>query len=701
MTPEHTNRLIDETSPYLLQHAHNPVDWYPWGPDALDKAKTENKPILLSIGYSACHWCHVMEHESFENPQIATMMNEHFVNIKVDREERPDLDHIYQSVVQMFTGQGGWPLTAFLTPDQEAFYGGTYYPPEDRHGRPGFVRILQSIADAYHNRSQDIDKSLEQIRDGLKRLSTFDNETRELTPSLLENGVHGLANAIDRTHGGFGTQPKFPNPSNLEFILRFWQGSGNNNFLNMARLSLDKMAHGGIYDQLGGGFHRYSTDAHWLVPHFEKMLYDNAQLLPLYLTMYQITQAPLYSRIARETLSYLKREMLHSEGGFYSTQDADSEGVEGKFFVWTKDEVNEQLGDAARLFCRYYDITETGNWEDGNNIPHLTISLNQLSTLFNQELESVTASIDASKHTLFHVRNQRIKPFRDEKILTAWNGLMLSGLMQAYAVLGDTKALDAARTSIDFLYHHMWRDGRLLRTYKDGHARLNGYLDDYAFLAAALLDGFEATFEPNYFDFAQTLAETMIDEFWDTDQGGFFFTGNSHETLVNRTKSAFDEAIPSGNAIATKTLLRLYHYTGKADYLRRAEQVLQLLATSMNSHPLGFGAMFNTLDFYLRKPQEIVLVGEPDAADTQALLKVIHRHYLPNKTLVRLDPQRFAANLDTLPLLQDILVGKTQVNGQATVYVCHNFTCSLPITETQALSAHLTNISRANSSGTA
>ena len=581
MSPDHTNALISETSPYLLQHAHNPVDWYPWGPEALEISKAENKPILLSIGYSACHWCHVMEHESFENVQIADLMNQHFVSIKVDREERPDLDHIYQSVIQMLTGQGGWPLTAFLTPDQEAFYGGTYYPPEDCYGRPGFPRVLQSIAEAYHQRPDDIDKSITQIRDGLQKLSTFAAQAGALTPAVLETSARGLANTVDMVHGGFGSQPKFPNPTNLEFLLRFWRGSGNENFLNLVQLSLDKMAQGGIYDQLGGGFHRYSTDTHWLVPHFEKMLYDNAQLLPLYLSLYQITDNPHYARVARETVTYLKREMLHSDGGFYATQDADSEGVEGKFFVWTKAEVDAQLGADSRLFCRYYDITDTGNWEHGNNIPHLTVSLPQLATMFNQELEPVTANIEASKLKLFETREQRIKPFRDEKILTAWNGLMLSGFIHAYAVLGDTEALEAVQRTIQFLRDHMWKEGKLLRTYKDGQAKLNGYLDDYAFLAAALLDAFEVTFDRDYFDWAEALMATMLDEFWDAENGGFFFTGNGHEPLINRTKSAFDQAIPSGNSVATKTLLRLYHYTGHTDYLERAEHILRLFAQSM------------------------------------------------------------------------------------------------------------------------
>jgi len=689
MTSEHANRLIHETSPYLLQHAHNPVDWFAWGPEAFEKARTENKPILLSIGYSACHWCHVMEHESFEDERIAALMNEHFVSIKVDREERPDLDHIYQNVVQMLSGQGGWPLTMFLTPEQEPFYGGTYFPPEDRYGRPGFPRVLTGVAEAYQRRPSEVTQSIQQIREGLKKLSTFEESPGALSPDLLTNAARALANNFDMVHGGFGTQPKFPNPSNLECFLRYWHASGNENFLNMVKLALHKMASGGIYDQIGGGFHRYSVDDRWLVPHFEKMLYDNAQLLPLYLNMYQITGDDLYARVARETLAYLKREMLSPEGGFYATQDADSEGEEGKFFVWTKAEVDALLGDASRVFCRYYDVTATGNWEHGKNILHLTVSLEQLAKMFNRPLDDIASSIESAKASLFAAREQRVKPFRDEKILTSWNGLMLSGMVQAYNVLGDVAALQAVRDTIAFVQAHMLHDGRLLSVYKDGQAKLNGYLDDYAFLIGALLDAFEATFDQAYFELARQLAATMLEEFWDEEHGGFFFTGKSHETLIERTKSAYDQAIPSGTAVATKNLLRLYHYTGQAAYLQHAEQVLRLFRRHMEQQPFGFGSLLTTLDFYLHKPQEIVLLGAPGAADTQAMLRAIHQQYLPNKTLLQIDPRHATTVLEASPLLRDMLAGKTQVDGKATAYVCHNFTCSLPVTEPEALNALL------------
>ena len=689
MTDQRANRLIHETSPYLLQHAHNPVDWHAWGPEALDKARAENRPILLSIGYSACHWCHVMERESFENEQIAALMNEHFVNIKVDREERPDLDHIYQTAVQLFTGQGGWPLTMFLTPDQEPFYGGTYFPPDDRYGRPGFPRLLHTLADAYHNRQQDVVKSTTQIREAMEKLSGFAASGGDLSMDLVTNGVRTLASHVDMVHGGFGTQPKFPNPTNLDCLLRYWHYSGNDNFLNVVKLSLDKMAGGGIYDQLGGGFHRYSVDDHWLAPHFEKMLYDNAQLLPLYATMYRITGEARYARVARETLDYVQREMRHPDGGFYATQDADSEGEEGKFFVWTKAEVDEQLADDARLFCRYYDVTEAGNWESGNNILHLTVSQEQLASLFQQDVATVGEKLEAARRTLFAAREQRIKPFRDEKILTAWNGLMLSGMIDAASMLGDDEAMQTVRDTIAFLRQHMLRDGVLLRSHKDGQSKLAGYLDDYAFLAAALLDAFEATFEPSDFDLARQLTATLLADFWDDVNGGFFFTGRNHETLIDRVKSGTDQAIPSGTAVATRNLLRLYAHTGDADYLQRAERVLLLYRQHVEQQPFGYASLLSVCADYLHKPQEIVLIGAPGAPDTQAMLAALHRTYVPHKTLVLVDPQRAEAALAGLPLLRDVLAGKTQVDGKATAYVCHDFTCSLPVTEPAELVALL------------
>ena len=689
MNDQPANRLIQETSPYLLQHAHNPVDWYAWGSEAFDRARVENRPILLSIGYSACHWCHVMERESFENEQIAALMNEHFVNIKVDREERPDLDHIYQTAVQLLTGQGGWPLTMFLTPEQEPFYGGTYFPPDDRYGRPGFPRLLHALADAYHNRQEDVAKSTTEIREAMQKLSGFHGGDGDLSMEVVTNAVRTLASNVDMVHGGFGSQPKFPNPTNLDCLLRYWHYSGNENFLNVVKLSLDKMAEGGIYDQLGGGFHRYSVDDHWLVPHFEKMLYDNAQLLSLYAAMYRITGEGRYARVAREVLDYVQREMLHPEGGFYATQDADSEGEEGKFFVWTKAEVDELIGDDSRLFCRYYDVTEAGNWESGSNILHLTVSLQQLANLFQTDVETAAEKIEAARRVLFRVREQRIKPFRDEKILTAWNGLMLSGMIDAATALGDDQAMQTVRQTIAFLHQKMLRDGLLLRSHKDGQSKLAGYLDDYAFFAGALLDAFEVTFEPSYFDLARQLTDTLLLDFWDDVNGGFFFTGRRHETLIDRVKSGTDQAIPSGTAVATRNLLRLYAHSGEADYLHKAERVLRLYRQHMEQQPFGYGSLVGVCVDYLNRPQEIVLIGKPDAPDTREMLDTVYRSYVPYKTLIQVDPQDVESALAALPLLRDVLAGKSQVGGKATVYVCHDFTCSLPVTEPADLAALL------------
>jgi uncharacterized protein YyaL (SSP411 family) len=679
MAHQHTNRLIDETSPYLLQHAHNPVDWYGWGEEALQKAKAEDKPILLSIGYSACHWCHVMERESFENEEIARLMNQLFVNIKVDREERPDLDEIYMSAVQMLTGRGGWPMTLFLTPDGKPFYGGTYFPPEDRGGMPGFPRVLAGVNQAYRERPLDVEKSVTQILGALQRMAESAETAKPFSKTIIAEGAAKVAQAYDAENGGLGQAPKFPNAGVYELFLRHYHHSKSSRYLEMVTHTLTKMARGGIYDHLGGGFHRYSVDAKWLVPHFEKMLYDNGQLVRIYAHAFKATQEPLFKAVVDETLTYLLREMLQPEGGFYSTQDADSEGVEGKFFVWSEAEVMQILGEAdGAIFCRVYDVTEGGNFEE-KNIIHPILTLEQASKYFRMELGEIERVIANAKQKLFIEREKRIKPFRDEKIITAWNGLMLSGLAEAIKISPQPAYLDAAKRTIEFIFTKLFRDGFLLHTYKNGQAKLLGYLDDYAFTAVGLIDIYEALFDRSALSRAIELAEIMLREFWDEQDGGFFSTGKSHEKLISRAKPIFDASIPSGNALATQLLLRLFHITGEERYLHYAEKVLRSYYDALESQPFGFAHLLCALDFYLEKPKEVVIVGEREDRRVEELLTKIHSVYQPNMTLQLARPN------ESLEKLSPLLQGKSQVGGNPTAYVCHNSTCSAPATSWDAL----------------
>ena len=669
---EHTNRLIHESSPYLRQHAHNPVDWHPWGPAALATAQQEKKPILLSVGYSACHWCHVMERESFEDAETAALMNEHFVNIKVDREERPDVDHIYMNAVQLLTGHGGWPMTVFLTPDGEPFYGGTYFPPEDRHGLPSFRRVLQSIATAYRDKPQDVQRSVTKIMTALNRLGAQQVSAETPDANLLAEAATSLSGNYDSQYGGFGRAPKFPNTSVLDVLLRAGHSTGQRRYTDMVLHTLRRMAHGGIYDQVGGGFHRYSVDQQWLVPHFEKMLYDNAQLAPLYLAAYQLSGDDFFATIARDTLAYVTREMRDEAGGFYSTQDADSEGEEGKFFVWDQTEVNHLLGDElGRIACRYWDVTDVGNFEH-RNILHVTLEIEQLSTMFKCDADTLRQQLAEARATLFAARARRIKPAQDTKILTAWNGLMISAFAKAADVFDDDAYRQIATGAVAFVNDRLRRGDRLLATYKDGAARLNGYLDDYAFFVAALLDTFEAVQDRQHLTAATRLTESMLEHFWDASDAGFFFTSDDHEALIVRTKPAFDGSIPSGNSVAVSNLLRLYHYTGNTRYLESAEAVLRSYTAAIRQQPFGFANLIAALDYWARSPREIVIVGERDRLRVP-LFAQLRQTYLPNRTLTILDPH------DPTPR-PPLLEGKGPVDGQPTVYVCHRMTCSPPAT---------------------
>jgi uncharacterized protein YyaL (SSP411 family) len=571
----------------------------------------------------------------------------------------------------------------FLTPDRKPFYGGTYFPPEDRQGMPGFPRILSGVSEAYRERPEDVEKSVSQILAALQRMSESQETSKNFSASIIAQSAEKVARAYDNDNGGLGQAPKFPNAGVYELFLRHYSNSKNERFLEMVVQTLTKMAQGGIYDHLGGGFHRYSVDAKWLVPHFEKMLYDNAQLVRIYAHAYTITRDPLFKSVVDETVSYLLREMLHPQGGFYSTQDADSEGEEGRFFVWTADEISGVIGEAdGEIFCRMYDVGEPGNF-DGKSILHPILSVDQASKFFRKETAEIAALVAGAKSRLFAEREKRIKPFRDEKIITAWNGLMLSGLAEAIKVSGNAAAIDAAKRTVDFLSTHMFRDGLLLHTYKDGAAKLFGYLDDYAFLVIGLLDLYEALFDRAYLNRAVELSEIMLREFWDDRDGGFFFTGKSHEQLISRAKPIFDASIPSGNAMATQLLLRLYHLTGNENYQTKAEKVLRSYYDAMESQPFGFAHMLCAMDSLLQGVKEIVVVGNPGDAGVQEMITEINSTYLPNKVLQLATPDTPLAEIS--PLLQ----GKTQVDGKPTAYVCQNFTCSAPATSARELKALL------------
>jgi uncharacterized protein YyaL (SSP411 family) len=669
---KHTNALIHETSPYLLQHAHNPVNWHPWGEEALTTARAENKPILLSIGYSACHWCHVMEHESFENEDIASLMNENFVNIKVDREERPDLDQIYMTAVQMMTGQGGWPMTMFLTPEGVPFYGGTYFPPTDRYNMPGFPRVLLSVAEAYRTQPEQVANTVTSMLGELRRVGIAEESRELLTPEILDSSYRRIAKNYDRVHGGFGGAPKFPPAMTLEFLLHTHFRTSSAEPLDIVRQTARKMAEGGMYDQLGGGFHRYSVDAKWLVPHFEKMLYDNALLSRLYLHIYQLTKDDFARRIAEETLDYVVREMTDARGGFYSSQDADSEGEEGTFFVWTQAEFAAIVGENdAAIVSDYFDVTAGGNFE-GQNILHINSTVETVSEKHGIAAEKAREIIAQARRKLFDVREQRVKPGRDEKVLTAWNGLMLSSFAEASAILNRADYAEVARANARFLLTDLQRDGLLLRTWKDNEAKLNGYLEDYASLIDGLISLYEATGELDWIASAIGLADKMIEEFWDDEAGGFFFTGKNHEQLIVRSKEWLDNATPSGNSSAALALLKLSALTSNADYQRRAITIFRLMADQVRRYPSAFGLALQALDFYLSTPLEIAIVGESDSSFSE-LQAVANDTYLPNRViaLCRSDRER-AASL--VPLLE----GRTSVD-KATAYVCRSHMCQNPV----------------------
>jgi uncharacterized protein YyaL (SSP411 family) len=671
------NRLITESSPYLRQHALNPVEWYSWGAEALARAKAEDKPIHLSIGYSACHWCHVMAHECFENPDIARILNEQFVNVKVDREERPDLDDIYQKAAQVFLGRGGgWPLTMFLTPDQEPFYGGTYFPPVPRHNLPGFPQVLNGVVEAYRKHGEDVRKNVERVKAGLARISAHHASQEPLTEAMLDGGVKDLSMFFDPVHGGFGEGPKFPTVPPLSLLLRQSYRTQQRDHQAKVLLQLKRMAAGGLYDHVGGGFHRYSVDGQWLVPHFEKMLYDNAQLVRIYLDGWRLTKAPGFRRVVEETLEYMRRELMHPDGAFFAAHDADSEGVEGKFFVWTPAEIVSVLGsELGEQFCRAHGVTDGGNFEGAN-------VLNRFPTfdLPAEEQEQIEQQLQPARKRLLAARETRVKPQRDENVLTSWNALAISAWLDAYQTLGTPWYLSMAEQALTFLIDYAVHDGRVHRTVSRGKGRIPGYLDDYACLAAALVDAFEATSHAWYLEQSRIVIDGLLEQFWDETSGGFYFTGRNHETLIHRTKSGMDSAVPSGNAVATQVLLRLFSFTGERLYHDRAEQTLRVFRDVMIRNAYGTAGLLSALDFHLSTPKAVVIVGSRDHPSTQSLISTVQQRYVPNKLVLVLDEPWSGAGAN-LPLAS----GKVSVNGHPTAYVCEHFRCSPPVTD----SAHL------------
>jgi len=676
------NRLAKETSPYLLQHKNNPVDWYPWGQEAFDAAKKQDKPIFLSVGYSACHWCHVMEHESFENAEIAKQMNEGFICIKVDREERPDVDQVYMNAVQSLTGRGGWPMSVFLTPDLKPFYGGTYWPPKSGRGLPGFDQVLAATLDAWKNRRAALFDQAQQLTDHLKVVGTAGTDGKDISklkPELFTHAEASLTKLFDPAHGGFGGAPKFPHPMDLRVLLRIWKRTGNRPALDMATFTLDKMARGGMYDQLAGGFHRYSVDARWLVPHFEKMLYDNALLAVAYAEAYQATGREDYARTLRETLDYILREMTTPEGAFASTQDADSEGEEGKFYVWTIAEVTSILGaDQGKQFCEIHDITARGNFEPevhaGRSIPNLPNSLEDHAKRLGRNVDELRTELAASRAKLLTVRTKRVAPGLDDKVLTSWNGLMIDAMATAGRVLGEPRYTAAAQKAAEFLTAKMRRaDGRLLHSFRHGQAKFDGYLDDYACLAQALTSLYETDFDARWIDEATKLCDVMLKHFADPERGGFYYTADDHEKLIARNKDVYDNAVPSGTGMALTALMRLGKLTGNAIYLAAAERGFATIAELFERAPTAVGQSFIALDLWLGPTQEIVVAAD-DAAGRDDVMKQVNRAFWPNKVLAAVPGQGTSKNLAA------VLEGKRPQTSQPTLYVCENFTCQAPVT---------------------
>ncbi len=679
------NRLARSTSPYLRQHQDNPVDWYPFGPEALEKARQEDKPIFLSIGYSTCHWCHVMAHECFEDPEIAALMNEHFVNIKVDREERPDLDETYMNAVQLLTGRGGWPMSVFLTPDLKPFYAGTYFPPEDRGGLPGFPRLILALAKSYRENRETVEKLTKQVEERLHLVAALPGKEQEPELAGLIQAAARLMQDFDPEHGGFGGAPKFPRPLELQFLLTFSHLHGDAQARRVVAVSLEKMARGGLYDQVGGGFHRYCVDREWVVPHFEKMLYDNALLIPLYLADFQLTGSPFSRRLARETLDWVLRDCLAPDGGFYAAWDADSEGVEGKFYVFSYDEFQAAVGkELSPLATTAFGVTPAGNFE-GVNVLTRPLSDAELAQRFQLSEAEVAARLAAARERLFQTREARVKPHRDEKVITSWNGLMISALCRGAQVLGDPGLAQAARRAADFILQEMAPAGRLHRIFAFGQVSVPGFLDDYAALAHALLDLYETDFDLRWLSEAVKLADRLEELFLDPADGSYFYVGADQEATLVRSKSAYDQAVPGGNSLAALMLYRLHRFTEEPRFGERARAIMRRFQGPALENPWGFSHFLLTPLLFLSPPLDLTVVGQADAPRTRDLLAAAWRPFLPERRLVLKDPW------DPAPIENLVPAARTYAPqaGGPVAYVCHNFACQPPFTEPEELRARL------------
>jgi uncharacterized protein len=676
------NKLANENSPYLLQHAGNPVDWYPWGEEALEKARREDKPIFLSIGYAACHWCHVMEHESFEDPDTARIMNEHFINIKVDREERPDIDSIYMNAIVAMTGQGGWPMSIFLTPQGEPFWGGTYFPPVRRYNMPAFREILLSIANLWKNDRQQLLRSSQEITEHLKSAPQMTSSGKELTMEALNQAALALAQSYDWKHGGWGQAPKFPQPMSVEFALRKAE-RGDKMLFDVALHTLKAMAKGGMYDVVGGGFARYSTVPNWLIPHFEKMLYDNAQLAQVYLYAFLLNGDETFRRVCEETLDFVLRELTHPLGGFFSSLDADSEGEEGKFYIWTTSQLQEALEDEDDFeFIRVaYSITEAGNFE-GSNVLQRAVDDKHLAETFNLSEVQVVARLEKLHATLLKAREQRVRPATDDKVLVSWNGLMLAAFAEAARYLKRDDYLEAAIRNADFLLTHLHPEERLLRAWREGQARHNAYLEDYAALILGLLALYQSDPQPRWYEWAHRLTEDLLAHFSDPSGYGFFDTRADHETLITRPRDLQDNAVPSGSSLAATALLQMSTYEGRGDWREAAENSLNAILAAAVRYPTAFGKWLSAIDFALGPVNEVVLLGEPAERGTQDLLDVVWSTYRP-RLVAALSPYPTA---DAAPAL---LKDRQMVNGRATAYVCRSFTCHQPVNDPHRLAVQM------------